>query len=231
MSEQLVVEAPRAPSLAVAGCTGRFPVRRVYCVGRNYAAHAVEMGHDPDREPPFFFGKPADAVAASGSVLGFPKMTEDLQHEVELVVAIGAPGAEIDAERALAHVYGYGVGLDMTKRDLQSEAKRLGRPWDVSKGFDDSAVCGLIQPATAIGHPGRGEVRLEVNGEVRQRGDLADQIWPVPDVISILSRYVELRPGDLIMTGTPSGVGKVLPGDTLVGTIAGVGEVRATYAK
>lgn len=231
MSEHLVIEPHSSPRLAVAGGSGHFPIRRVYCVGRNYAAHATEMGHDPNREPPFFFGKPADAVAASGSVLDFPKMTEDLQHEVELVVAICASGADIDVHRALDHVYGYGVGLDMTKRDLQSEAKRLGRPWDVSKGFDDSAIIGLIQPASVIGHPEHGEVRLEVNGEVRQRGDLSDQIWPVPDVVSTLSRYVELRPGDLIMTGTPSGVGRVQPGDTLVGTIAGVGEVRVTYAK
>src|SRR5690606_3576824 len=206
-----------------------FPVRRVYCVGRNYAAHAREMGHDPDREPPFFFSKPADALVESGRTLEFPTMTDDLHHEIELVVGIGMSGANISVERALDHVYGYGVGLDMTKRDVQAVAKKMGRPWDLSKGFDESAPCGALRPASEIGHPDSALIRLEVNGEERQIGDLSQQICSVPEVIAHLSRYVRLEPGDLIMTGTPAGVTKVAPGDVLVGTVEGVGEVRVTY--
>ncbi len=221
---------PNAPtSLAVAGTAARFPVRRVYCVGRNYAEHAREMGHDPDREPPFFFSKPADAVVASGAVLDFPPMTDDLHHEVELVVALGRGGADIPEDSALEHVFGYAVGLDMTRRDVQAEAKRLARPWDLAKGFDSSAPLGEVRPATEIGHPRRGAIELRVNGEVRQSGDLAQQIWQVPEVIAFLSRYVRLAPGDLIMTGTPAGVTRVMPGDELVGRVEGVGEVRVTY--
>lgn len=229
MADAYVIREPKRSTLPVEGESARFPIRRVYCVGRNYAAHAREMGHDPDREPPFFFSKPADAVVKSGSELSFPTITNDLHHEIELVVAIGTGGANIVEQLALDHVYGYAVGLDMTKRDLQGEAKKLGRPWDLSKGFDASAPCGPIQPATKIGHPEQGVIRLEVNGEERQSGDLSQQIWNVREVISHLSKYVRLEPGDLIMTGTPSGVTGVSPGDQLVGSVEGVGEVRVTY--
>jgi len=231
VADVYVIAAPQQTSLPVAGLTARFPVRRVYCVGRNYAAHAREMGHDPDREPPFFFSKPADALVDSGALLDFPALTDDLHHEIELVVAVGTGGSNIPVGVALDHVYGYAVGLDMTKRDVQGEAKKLGRPWDLSKGFDESAPCGPIRPATVVGHPDRGVIRLEVNGEVRQEGDLSQQIWNVQEVISYLSRYVRLQPGDLIMTGTPAGVTRVVPGDLLVGTVEGVGEVRVTYRK
>lgn len=229
MADAYVIDEPKLSSVPVEGMMARFPVRRVYCVGRNYAAHAREMGHDPDREPPFFFSKPADALVESGATLPFPTMTADLHHEIELVVAMGTGGANIPVDRALEHVYGYAVGLDMTKRDIQGEAKKMGRPWDLSKGFDESAPCGTIRPATASGHPDSGAIRLEVNGEERQSGDLSQQIWSVPEVIAYLSQYVRLEPGDLIMTGTPAGVTRVSPGDQLVGTVEGVGEVRVTY--
>ena len=232
MTADYVVPAPATPSLPVAGSgsgTGRFPVRRIYCVGRNYAEHAREMGHDPDREPPFFFSKPADAIVASGSTIAFPSMTSDLHHEIELVVAIGDQADGIAQERALEAVFGYGVGLDMTRRDLQAQAKKLGRPWDLAKGFDESAPCSAIAPAAVIGHPSQGSIHLSVNGELRQDGDLAQQIWKVPEKIAYLSQFVRLAPGDLIMTGTPAGVTKVNPGDLLEGSIEGVGEVSVSY--
>lgn len=229
MADAYVIDEPKRTSIAVHGTAARFPVRRVYCVGRNYAEHAREMGHDPDREPPFFFSKPADSVVPTGQTLAFPTMTDDLHHEIELVVAIGTGGSNISVEDALGHVYGYGVGLDMTKRDVQAVAKKMGRPWDLAKGFDESAPCGPLRPAAEIGHPHAGTIRLEVNGEERQVGDLSQQIWSVPEVISYLSQYVRLEPGDLIMTGTPAGVTKVAAGDVLVGTVEGVGEVRVTY--
>lgn len=219
----LVLPAPQAVLLPVAG-GGFFPVRRIYCVGRNYAEHAREMGHD-GREPPFFFSKPADAVVIDGSPMAYPSATKDLQHEVELVVAIGTDGANIAVHDALAHVFGYAAGLDMTRRDLQAEAKKAGRPWDMAKGFDQSAPIGTIAPASAIGHPARGAITLTVNGGERQRGDLADQIWSVPETIAFLSGLVALKAGDLIMTGTPAGVGAVRRRDVLEGRIAGVGTV------
>lgn len=219
----LVLPAPQAVLLPVAG-GGFFPVRRIYCVGRNYAEHAREMGHD-GREPPFFFSKPADAVVIDGSPMAYPSATKDLQHEVELVVAIGTDGANIAVHDALAHVFGYAAGLDMTRRDLQAEAKKAGRPWDMAKGFDQSAPIGTIAPASAIGHPARGAITLTVNGGERQRGDLADQIWSVPETIAYLSGLVALKAGDLIMTGTPAGVGAVRRRDVLEGRIAGVGTV------
>lgn len=219
----LVLPAPQAVLLPVAG-GGFFPVRRIYCVGRNYAEHAREMGHD-GREPPFFFSKPADAVVIDGSPMAYPSATKDLQHEVELVVAIGTDGASIAVHDALAHVFGYAAGLDMTRRDLQAEAKKAGRPWDMAKGFDQSAPIGTIAPASAIGHPARGAITLTVNGGERQRGDLADQIWSVPETIAFLSGLVALKAGDLIMTGTPAGVGAVRRRDVLEGRIAGVGTV------
>lgn len=223
-------DPPPQPALPVFGTDLLFPVRRIWCVGRNYAEHAREMGHDPDREPPFFFAKPADAIVASGSTIPFPMATEDLHHEIELVVAIGQGGVAIDAERALEHVFGYAVGLDMTRRDRQAEAKRLARPWEMGKAFDRSAPMSAIAPASRIGHPARGAIVLAVNGEIRQAGDLAQQIWSVPETIAHLSRLVELAPGDLIMTGTPAGVGPVQPGDRLEGRIEAVGELSVTYA-
>ena len=224
MSEYVIVPPPM---VAVPVRGGKlFPVRRVFCVGRNYAGHAREMGGDPNREPPFFFSKPADTLVAAGADTPYPPATAKYHHEVELVVAIGTGGTEITPEAALGHVFGYAVGLDMTRRDLQDVAKAAGRPWDMAKGFDAAAPIGEIAPAAEIGHPGGGHIALTVNGKPRQAGDLDDQIWAVPEIIAALSRLVTLAPGDLIFTGTPEGVGAVGPGDVLHGTIAGVGEVR-----
>ena len=219
----LVIPAPALPTVPTS--TGaRFPVRRVFCVGRNYAAHAREMGHAPDREPPFFFTKPADAIVVDGADTPYPTMTGQLEHEVELVAAIGIGGADIPVESALDHVWGYAVGLDLTRRDLQAEAKRLGRPWDLAKGFDASAPIGVLVPAATV-DPTRGSIALDVDGASRQHGDLADQIWSVAEVIATLSRFVALAPGDLVMTGTPDGVGAIDRGAVLHGTIDGVGTV------
>ena len=223
-----VISPPPQVALPVAG-GGLFPVRRIYCVGRNYAEHAREMGHDL-RDPPFFFAKPADAVVTGGGDMPYPGGTSDLHHEIELVVAIGTGGNAIGAEAALDHVYGYAAGLDMTRRDLQAAAKKAGRPWDMAKGFDHSAPIGLLAPARHIGHPGAGAISLRVNGVERQRGDLSEQIWSVAETIAYLSTLVALRPGDLIMTGTPAGVGKVVRGDVLEGHIEGVGAVRTRIA-
>ena len=220
---------PHAPVTIPIARGGLFAVRRVYCVGRNYAEHAAEMGHDT-REPPFFFGKPADAIVVGGADIAYPSQTGDLHHEIELVVAIGKDGSGIDAGRALDHVYGYAAGLDMTRRDLQAVAKKAGRPWDMAKGFDQSAPVGTIEPASTIGHPDSGAITLSVNGVERQRGDLADQIWNVPDTIAYLSQFVALKAGDIIMTGTPAGVGAVVRGDVLEGVITGVGTVRTRIA-
>ena len=222
---EFVVAVPPQVAIPVAG-GGAFPVRRVFCVGRNYAAHAREMGSDPDREPPFFFTKPADALVPGGQDTAYPTATENLHHEMELVVAIGKPGAAIAAPDALDLVFGYAAGLDLTRRDLQDEAKAARRPWDMSKGFDASAPIGEIVPAAKAGHPAQGQITLKVNGEQRQAGDLADQIWAVPEIIAALSKLVRLAPGDLIFTGTPDGVGKLNRGDVLEGEIAGIGFVR-----
>lgn len=220
----LVVPAPSLPSVPTA--TGRrFPVRRVYCVGRNFAAHAREMGHDPDREPPFFFGKPADAVVTDGADTPYPPGTDRLEHEVELVVALGRGGHDVSAADALGLVWGFAVGIDLTRRDLQAEAKRLGRPWDLAKGFDHSATVGTVVPAAGV-DPTSGAVTLHVDGELRQSGDLADQIWSVAETIAALSRSVALAPGDLLFTGTPEGVGPVERGSVLRGAIDGVGVVE-----
>jgi fumarylpyruvate hydrolase len=216
-------------TLPIDGTDALFPVTRVFCVGRNYADHAVEMGHDPNREPPFFFMKPATAVVPNGGSLSFPVATDDLHHEIELVVALGTGGAGVAVERALELVFGYGVGLDMTRRDIQSKAKDMGRPWDMGKGFDLSAPISALRSAEAIGHPSAGSIWLNVNGERRQEGDLAQQIWKVPEAIAYLSTLVELRPGDVIMTGTPAGVGRVVAGDVLEGGVEGVGELRVEY--
>ena len=216
---------PALPSLAIFGSSERFPIRRVFCVGRNYASHAREMGSDPDREPPFFFTKPADAVVPAEGALPYPPATQDLHHEIELVVALRSGGADIPADEALAKVWGYGVGLDLTRRDLQAAAKENGRPWDMAKGFDASAPCSPLRPVSAFGHPSEDAcIRISVNGTVRQEGTLDEMIWPIPDIIAHLSRLVTLAPGDLIFTGTPSGVGALVPGDRVHGEIAGVDE-------
>ena len=224
----VIPEPPRA-AVAVAG-GGSFPVRRIYCVGRNYAAHAREMGSDPDREPPFFFTKPADSVVADGSTLPFPLATADLHHEIELVAAIGQGGVGIAEEEALDHVWGYGVGLNMTRRDLQQQGKDTRRPWDAGKAFDRSAPIGALHPAAEIGHPDRGRIWLRVNGETRQDSDLSHLIWNVAETIYHLSRLFELAAGDLIMTGTPEGVAAVGPGDRLEGGVDGVGTLDISYA-
>jgi fumarylpyruvate hydrolase len=221
-----VFSPPPVISVPVTGEAVRFPVRRIFCVGRNYAAHAREMGADPTREPPFFFTKPADALVTGGADTPYPTETENLHHEMELVVAIRTGGANISPAAALSHVYGYAAGLDLTRRDLQDIAKAARRPWDMSKGFDASAPIGDIAPASAIGHPSSGKITLAIHQETRQSGDLADQIWPVPEIIAALSRLIHLAPGDLIFTGTPEGVGPLHRGDVLVGEIAGVGVVR-----
>lgn len=226
-----VFAPPPPPSVAVAGSAARFPVRRIYCVGRNYAAHAREMGKDPEREPPFFFAKPADAVVDHGTTLPYPSLTQDLHYEAELVVALGTGGRDIPEAQALSHVWGYAAGNDLTRRDLQAEAKRMGRPWDLAKGFDGSAVIGPVHAVADLGHPARGAIALSVNGETRQSGDLSEMIWSVPEIIAILSRAVTLCPGDLIMTGTPAGVGALVPGDLCTVSIAGLPDLDVTIAQ
>jgi fumarylpyruvate hydrolase len=220
-----VIPPPAISSVPVAG-GGRFPVRRVFCVGRNYAEHAREMGSDPDREPPFFFMKPADALLLNDADMAYPPQSTQLHHEMELVVAIGEGGADIAAADALAHVWGYAAGLDMTRRDLQNAAKKEGKPWDMGKGFDHSAPIGLMVPASRIGHPAAGLIELKVNGKVRQTSDLSKMIWSVPEIIAYLSGLVKLAPGDLIYTGTPENVAAVQRGDLLEGVVAGVGSVK-----
>ena len=216
--------APNLSSVPVAGANVAFPVHRIYCVGRNYAAHAREMGFDPDRELPFFFCKPADAVVENGSTIPYALATESLEHEIELVVAIGREGRDIAREAALDYVYGYSVGIDLTRRDLQLAARDKGRPWDTGKAFDQSAPLSAIRRASESGHPAAGAIWLEVNEESRQKADLNQLIWPVADVIAQLSQLFLLKPGDLVFTGTPAGVGPVRPGDRVRGGIAGVGE-------
>jgi fumarylpyruvate hydrolase len=219
------ITPPITPSLAIFGSSNRFPIRRVFCVGRNYAAHAREMGGDPNREAPFFFTKPADAVVPAEGMIPYPPATDDLHHEIELVVALRAGGADIPADEALAKVWGYGVGIDLTRRDLQAAAKEAGRPWDMAKGFDASAPCTPLRPVSSFGHPSEDAcIRMTVNGEVRQDGSLSEMIWPIDDIISHLSRLVTLAPGDLIFTGTPAGVGVLKPGDRVHGEVAGVDE-------
>lgn len=220
------IDPPLVPAVPVAGSDALFPVRRIWCVGRNYAEHAREMGHDPNREPPFFFAKPADAVVLSGATLPFPVATGDLHHEIELVVAIGRAGTAIDEARALDHVFGYAVGLDMTRRDLQEQMKKQGRPWCIGKAFDESAPIGALRPIAAIGALTRGAITLSVNGALRQKGDLAELIWSVAETIAALSRAWTLASGDLIFTGTPAGVGAVVPGDLMEAAIEGVGTLR-----
>jgi fumarylpyruvate hydrolase len=226
-----VFDAPATPSVAVAGGTARFPVRRIFCVGRNYAAHAREMGKDPDREAPFFFTKPADAVVDDGQTVPYPPLTNNLHHEAELVVAIGKGGEEIAESSALDHVYGYAIGNDLTRRDLQFEARDKGRPWDWGKAFDHSAICGPIHKAAETGHFARASIRLSVNGQTKQDADIADMIWSVPEVIAILSQSVRIQPGDLIYTGTPAGVGPLVPGDVCVVEIERLGKLSTTIGE
>lgn len=217
---------PAAPALIpVAGSDTLFPVRRVYCVGQNYADHVAEMGGD-SRNPPFFFSKPADALVPGGGDVAYPPQTANFQHEVELVVAIGTGGANIPVERALDHVFGYAIGFDLTRRDLQARAKEKGQPWEMGKGMDQGGPVGAIYPASVSGHPKTGVIWLKVNGETRQQGDLAQMNWKVPEVIANLSTYVALAPGDLIFTGTPAGVSAVVRGDVLEGGIDGLGQLR-----
>ncbi len=228
MSYVIPAEAPIG--VPIVGSSDLFPVRRVYCVGRNYAAHAREMGFDPDRDPPFFFCKPDNAVVvvAAGTTgeMAYPTHTADLHHEIELVAAIGKGGRDIPAERANEHIWGYGVGLDMTRRDLQIKSRDKGRPWELGKAFDQSAPIGPLTPAAVSGHPTKAEIWLQVDGVDRQRSDMAKLIWSIPEVIADLSKYFALAPGDLIYTGTPEGVGAVTRGQTMVGGVEGFGELK-----
>ena len=222
MTTSFVIAAPAIPSLPVVGDSKRFPVNRIYCVGRNYADHAREMGHDPDREPPFFFMKPATAILTDGQAMAYPALSKDVHHELEMVVAIGKGGTNISADHALDHVWGYGLGLDMTRRDLQGEAKKMGRPWDTGKAFDQSAPCSALVPVSQCGHLSKGRIYLTVNGQVKQDGDLAMMIWNVPETIAYLSTLFTLMPGDLIFSGTPAGVAAVQRGDVLEGHVDGL---------
>jgi fumarylpyruvate hydrolase len=218
------------PTLPVVGSEALFPVHRIYCVGRNFADHAIEMGHDPSREPPFFFQKNPDTLVLSGQDFPYPSQTKDVHHEIELVVALHKGGIDIPLESAMDHVFGYAVGLDMTRRDLQTEAKKAGRPWETGKSFEASAPCTPLVPASAIGHPTAGAIWVKVNGELRQSGDLNQMIWKVPEMISYLSGLFELKAGDLIFAGTPAGVGAVVRGDVMHGCIDGVGELHTRVA-
>lgn len=225
-----VVQAPEQVTVPVRGTQSRFPVHRIYCVGRNYAAHTIEMGGDPNREAPFFFQKNPDSVVLDGADFPYPPRSSNVHHEIEMVVALAKGGKDIPVERALEHVYGYAVGLDMTRRDLQDECKKAGRPWEIGKAFEHSAPLSEIVPASTIGHPENGAVWLKVNGEIRQQGDLNHMIWKVPEMISYLSGLFELQPGDLIMSGTPSGVGAIVRGDVMEGHVEGIGTVHAKVA-
>ena len=213
------------PSITIAGSTDRFPVHRVYCVGRNYAEHTRELGLNPDREPPFFFAKPADAVVCSGSNVPYPPATKKLHHEMELVAAIGKAGVDIPACAANEYIWGYGAGIDLTRRDLQAASRKMGRPWDTGKGFDHSAPVGALRPAAEIGHPDTGRIWLDVNGKRRQEANISQLIWNVAEVIEHLSGLYRLQPGDLIYTGTPAGVSSVVRGDMIEGGVEGVGTI------
>lgn len=219
-----VIDPPVQAALPVAGSSAMFPVRRLYCVGRNYAEHTREMGHDPDKEAPFFFMKTPDSLRTDGK-FPYPAGSKDVHWEIELVVALKSGGKNIKAADALSHVYGYAIALDMTRRDLQAEAKKTGRPWEIGKSFDDSAPCTAIQPASKIGHPAKGAIWLDLNGVRKQSGDLSQLIWDVPSQIEYLSGLWELQAGDLIFTGTPAGVGAVHKGDHLKGHVDGVGDL------
>lgn len=216
---------PIQPSVSVVGSDRLFPVRRIYCVGQNYAEHSREMGGDPDREPPFYFMKPADSVTENGATVPYPPRTNNLHHEIELVVAIGKAGKKIDISLAQEHIFGYAVGIDLTRRDLQAEAKEKRRPWDTGKGFDHAAPVSDIHKVDEIGHPDAGRIWLAIDGDVRQNSDIRDMIWNVPETIAELSTLFTIAPGDLIFTGTPAGVGAVSSGDHITGGIDGVDEI------
>jgi fumarylpyruvate hydrolase len=220
-----VVASEPIPALPVVGTSDLFPVNRIFCVGRNYADHAREMGHDPDREPPFFFLKPGQALLPQGRDFPYPSASQNVHYEFELVAAIGKGGADISVSDALNHIYGYAVGLDMTRRDLQLQAQKMARPWDAGKGFDLSAPCSAVTPASKIGHPQKGALWLELNGKRVQSSDLSALIWKVPEIIAQLSTLFRLTPGDLVFTGTPAGVGPVKRGDVLHGAVEGVGDL------
>lgn len=229
-AQKYVIDPPPQPALAVAGTDKSFPVRRLWCVGRNYVEHIKEMGQDV-REPPFFFAKPADAIVPDGGTVPYPSLTKDMHHEVELVVALKSGGRNIPTDKALACIYGYGVGIDLTRRDLQIASRDIKRPWEIGKAFDHSAPCGALTPAATIGHPSKGRIVLKVNGKVRQDGDLNQMIWNVPEIISKLSEMVALEPGDIIMTGTPSGVAATVAGDKIECEIEGVGKLSVAIGQ
>jgi len=222
---KFAIQVPPTVALPVAGSEELFPVRRVYCIGRNYAAHAIEMGHDPDREPPFFFQKNADNLDASGE-FPYPAKTSDVHHEVEMAVMLKSGGENIPVDQALSHVFGYALSLDMTRRDLQGEQKKMGRPWEIGKAFERSAPVGTIHTVDEVGHLDQGRVELTVNGEIKQQGDLNQMIWKVPEMIAYLSDYFELAAGDVILSGTPSGVGPVIKGDVIEVSIDGLGSMK-----
>ncbi len=226
-AKSYVITPPPQPALAIVGTNKLFPVRRIWCVGRNYVEHIREMGQDV-REPPFFFAKPADAIVPDGAMVPYPSLTKDLHHEVELVVALKTGGRNVKSAKAPDLIYGYGVGIDLTRRDLQIASRDIKRPWEVGKAFDASAPCGPLKPAAEIGHPNKGRIVLRCNGKVRQDGDLEQMIWKVPEVIEKLSEMVALAPGDIIMTGTPAGVAATVAGDKLECEIAGVGTLTVT---
>jgi fumarylpyruvate hydrolase len=213
---------PSQPIIARTADGQGYPVRRVFCIGRNYAAHAREMGKDPDRDPPFFFTKWAETVVPTGSTIAYPPETANFHYEAELVLAIGKGGRNITEEAARDHIWGYATGLDMTRRDLQFEARDKGRPWDTGKNVEQSSPLGLLHPASEVGHPGAGRIALTVNGDIKQDADLTELIWDVPEVVAYVSRFYRLEPGDIIYTGTPAGVGPVVPGDRIVVTIEGL---------
>lgn len=221
-----VFDLPAQASVAISGSAARFPVRRIFCVGRNYADHVREMGNDPKSEPPIFFTKPADAVVECGAAIAYPLNTSNLHHEVELVLGVGKGGENIPEAAALQHIWGCGVGVDLTRRDRQAEAKQAGAPWDVAKAFDHSAPVGPLTPASVCGDMSAGRIWLSVNGAIKQDADLRDMIWSAPEIIAAISRSWELRAGDLIFTGTPAGVGALNPGDNVECGIAGLSSLR-----
>jgi fumarylpyruvate hydrolase len=226
-ASRYVIPQPPQPAIAVVGSDKLFPVRRIWCVGRNYLEHIKEMGQD-EREPPFFFAKPADAIARDGATIPYPPLTKDLHHEVELVVALKGGGRNLKSAKANDLIWGYGVGIDLTRRDLQIASRDIKRPWEIGKAFDFSAPCGALRPASEVGHPKKGRITLKCNGKIRQDGDLEQMIWNVPEVIEKLSEMVELAAGDIIMTGTPSGVAATVAGDRLECEVAGIGTLTVT---